>query len=184
VEASLKEKLSNDLKEALRSGDKVKLGTIRLVLSAVKNAEGAKKAKLVVEAAKKAGITDMNKQELSAVQIAEIAKQSEPDDSEILSVIGREIKQRRESIDAYKAGNRPDLVAQEEAELVVLQGYLPKQANHEEIVAVAQRIIVEVGARGPNDKGKVMPKIISELKGKADGKEINTVVTELLNASH
>ena len=61
---------------------------------------------------------------------------------------------------------------------------MPKQVSHEEVVAVAQRIIAEVGARGPTDKGKVMPKIIGELKGKADGKEINAVVTELLNAIH
>ena len=184
MEASLKEKLNNDLKQALRSGDKVKLGTIRMVLSAAKNAESAKKAKLVTLAASKAGITDLNKQELSAAEIAEIAKQAELDDNEILSVFNREIKQRHESIDAYKKGSRPDLVAQEEAELVVLQSYMPKQVSHEEVVAVAQRIIAEVGARGPTDKGKVMPKIIAELKGKADGKEINAVVTELLSTIH
>jgi len=184
VEASLKEKLNNDLKDALRSGDKVKLGTIRMLISAAKNAESAKKAKLVNETAKKAGISDLNKMDFSAAQIAEIAKQSELSDADILTVIAKEIKQRRESIDAYKAGNRPDLVVQEEAELAVLQGYMPQQANREEIVAIAQRIIAEVGAHGPGDKGKVMSKIIAELKGKADGKNINNVVTELLNALH
>jgi hypothetical protein len=61
---------------------------------------------------------------------------------------------------------------------------MPQQANREEIVAIAQRIIAEVGAHGPGDKGKVMSKIIAELKGKADGKNINNVVTELLNALH
>jgi len=136
--ASLKAKLNDDLKQALRNGDKVKLGTLRLVLSAINNAE--------------------------------IAKQSKLEDSDILGVFAREIKQRHESIDAYKKGNRPDLVAQEEAELAVLQSYMPKQVSHEEIVAVAQRVIAEVGAHGLNEKGKVMPKIISELKGKADGK--------------
>lgn len=171
MEASLNEKLNNDLKQALRSGDKVKLGTVRLVLSAVKNAEIAKRAKL----------TDADKA-LAVANEAEIAKKAQLTDGDIITVIAREIKQRHESIEAYKAGNRPDLVAQEEAELVVLQSYMPKQVSHDEIVAAAKRIIAEVGAHGPNDKGKVMPKIIGELKGKADGKEINSIVTELLNA--
>jgi uncharacterized protein len=184
VTASLKETLNNDLKDALRSGDKVKLGTIRMVLAAAKNAEMAKRDKLMVATANKAGITELNKLELSAVEIAEISKQAELVDTDIITVIAREIKQRNESIDAYKAGNRPDLVTQEQAELAVLMSYMPKQVSHEEVIAVAQRIITETGAHGPSDKGKVMPKIIGELKGKADGKEINTVVTELLNAIH
>jgi hypothetical protein len=169
----LKDKLNSDLKQALRSGDKVKLGTLRLILSAVGNAEIAKRAKL----------TDADKALASASE-EEIVKKSQLEDGDIVTVIAREIKQRNESIDAYKKGNRPDLVAQEEAELAVLQSYMPKQVSHEEIVATAKRIIEEVGAQGPNDKGKVMPKIIGELKGKADGKEINAVVTELLNAPH
>lgn len=173
MEASLKEKLNNDLKQALRSGDKVKLGTVRLILSAVKNAEIAKRAKL----------TDADKA-LAAANEAEIAKQTQLTDGDIITVIAREIKQRHESIDAYKAGNRSDLVAQEEAELAVLQSYMPKQVSRDEVVAAAKRIIAEVGAHSPNDKGKVMPKIIAELKGKADGKEINTIVTELLNVAH
>jgi len=99
-------------------------------------------------------------------------------------VIAGKLSSGNESIEAYKLGNRPDLVAVEEAELAVLLTYMPKQVSHEEVVAIAQRIITEVGARGPGDKGKVMPKIIGELKGKADGKEINAVVTELLSAIH
>jgi hypothetical protein len=188
VEASLKEKLNNDLKQALRDGDKVKLGTIRMVLSNAKRAQDTKKAKLVVIAYGKVGITDLNQLkerpelELSDAAIAEIAKQAELTDTDMLAVLGKEITQRKESIEAYKAGNRPDLVAAEEAELAVLLTYAPRQSSREEIVAVAQRIIKEVGAHGPSDKGKVMPKVIAELKGKADGKDINTVVTELLNA--
>ena len=87
---------------------------------------------------------------------------------------------RHESVEAFRLGNRQDLVAQEEAELTVLQGYLPEQISREEIIAEARRVIEEVGAQGPGDKGKVMPKLISQLKGKADGREINAVVTELL----
>ena len=81
-----------------------------MVLSAAKNAESAKKAKLVAAAAKKAGITDMNELKLSDAEIAEIAKQAELDDSDMMAVLAKEITQRRESIEAYKSGNRPDLV--------------------------------------------------------------------------
>ena len=99
---------------------------------------------------------------------------------DILGTIAKEVKQRQESIEAFKLGNRNDLISQEEAEMTVLQEYLPRQITREEVVAEARRIITEVGAQGPSDKGKVMPKLIAQLKGKADGRVINEVVTELL----
>jgi len=148
-EASLKQNLTDNLKQAIKSGDKVKRSTIRLLLSAIKNAE--------------------------------IARQCALEDADILGIIAKEVRQRHESIEAFKQGNRPDLVAQEEAELAVLQEYLPQQMTREEIVEAARRIIEEVGAQGPGDKGKVMPKLIAQLKGGADGREINAVVTELLS---
>ncbi|MFC2024949.1 GatB/YqeY domain-containing protein [Chloroflexota bacterium] len=147
---SLKEKLNDDLKQAMRGGDKVRRSVIRLVLSAVKNAE--------------------------------IARQAALEDGDILGVIVKEARQRQESIEAFRQGNRHDLVDQEEAELAVLQGYLPHQMTREEIMAEARRVIEEVGAQGPGDKGKVMPKLIAHLKGGADGREINAVVTELLTS--
>ena len=149
-EANLKLKLSDDLKQALRSGDKVKRSTIRLLNSAIKNAE--------------------------------IARQATLEEADILGIIAKEIRQRRESIEAFKQGNRPDLVAQEEAELSVLQSYMPQQMTREEIITAARQIIAEVDAKGPGDKGKVMPKLIAQLKGRADGREINAVVSELLSS--
>lgn len=121
---------------------------------------------------------------LAAINNAEIARQAKLADGDILSVIAKEIRQHQESIDAFKQGNRPDLVANETAEMAILQSYLPRQMSRDEIAAAAKRIIGEVGANSPNDKGKVMPKIIAELKGKADGREINAVVTELLSSPH
>ncbi len=150
MEAGLREKLGDDLKQALRSRDTVKCSVIRLLMAAVGNTE--------------------------------IARQTTLDDSGIIGVIAREVKQREESISAYKQGNRPDLVAQEEAEMAILKGYLPRQASREEIIEVTRRIIGETGAKGPGDKGKVMPKVIAELRGKADGREINAIVTELLSS--
>ena len=117
---------------------------------------------------------------MAAIKNTEIAKQNALDDPGILGVIAKEAKQRHESIEAFKQGNRPDLVAQEEAELAILQEYLPEPMSREEIITEAKRVITEVGAQGPGDKGKVMPQLIAKLKGRADGKEINAVVTELL----
>ena len=117
---------------------------------------------------------------IAAIKNAEIARQTTLDDTDILGIIAKEARQRHESIEAFRQGNRLDLVAQEEAELNVLQGYLPQQMSREEIIAEARRVIAEVGAQGPSDKGKVMPKLIAQLKGRADGREINAIVTELL----
>jgi uncharacterized protein YqeY len=148
-ETSLKQKLADDLKQALRQGDKVRLSVIRLVIAAINNAE--------------------------------IARQATLNDADIYGVIAKEIRQRKESIEAFKLGSRQDLVTQEEAELAILQRYLPQQVTRDEIIAEARRVIGEVGAQGLSDKGKVMPKLIAQLKGRADGREINEVVTELLS---
>ena len=119
---------------------------------------------------------------MAAIKNAEIARQSELDDSDVLGIIAKEVRQRKESIEAFRQGNRQDLVAQEEAELAVLNEYLPQQMTREEIITAARKVIDEVGARGLGDKGKVMPKLIAQLKGRADGREINAVVTELLSS--
>ncbi|KPJ51722.1 MAG: hypothetical protein AMJ37_04285 [Dehalococcoidia bacterium DG_18] len=117
------------------------------------------------------------------IKNAEIAKQKILDDSDVLDVIAREVKQRRESIAEFKKADRQDLVSKEEAELAILLEYLPQQMSREEILAAARRVIEEVGARGPGDKGKVMQSLIPQLKGKAEGRDINEVVTELLSGS-
>ena len=117
---------------------------------------------------------------MAAVKNMEIARQSSLSDGDILGVIAKEARQRQESIEFFKQGNRQDLVDKEEAELAVLNEYLPKQMTREEIVIEARRVIEQTDAQGPQDKGKVMPKLIAGLKGKADGREINEVVTELL----
>jgi len=149
-ESALKQKLADDLKQAMKGGDKVKRSAIRLVMAAIKNAE--------------------------------IARQAALEDSDILGVITKEVRQRKESIEAFKQGGRQELAAIEEAEMAVLEQYLPQQMTHDEIVAEARRIIDEVGAEGIRDKGKVMPQLIAKLKGRADGREINEVVTELLTS--
>ncbi len=118
---------------------------------------------------------------LAAIKNAEIAKRGSLDNPDILGIIAREVKQRNESIEAFKQGDRQDLVAQEEAEMAILKEYLPRQLSREEVIVEARQVIEEVGAQGPRDKGKVMSRIMAQLKGKADGREINEIVTELLN---
>jgi uncharacterized protein len=117
---------------------------------------------------------------ITSVNYTESAKQAPLADGDILGLVAKEIKRRQESIDAFKQGNRPDLVAKEEAEMAVLQGYLPQQMTRDEVVAAAREVIGTVGAQGPGDKGKVMQQLMPRLKGKADGKMINEIVTELL----
>jgi len=120
---------------------------------------------------------------LSEIRNAEIAQQKPADDNKVLDVITKEVKRRRESIEAFKQGNRSDLVAQEEAELAVLMSYLPKQMSRAEIMAAARQVVDATGAKGPNEKGKVMSQLMPLLKGKADGKEVSEIVSELLTAS-
>jgi hypothetical protein len=120
---------------------------------------------------------------LAALHNAEIEARAELDEGAILGVLTKEVKQRRESIEEFRKGHREDLVAREEAQLAVIQPYLPQQMTREEIIEAARNVIAEVGARGPSDKGKVMPVLINQLRGRADGREINAVVTELLAGS-
>ena len=91
------------------------------------------------------------------------------------------MKQRQESIIQFERGGRQDLVEREQAELEILEKYLPKQISRDEIVAVAEQVIIQVGAMGPQDKGKVMGPMMAEIRGKADGRLVNQVVTELLS---
>jgi len=117
---------------------------------------------------------------LSEMKNTEIAQQKPLDEDKILDVISKEVKRHRESIEAFRQGNRNDLVAQEEAELSILMGYLPRQISREEIKVAAQQVIEAMGAEGIKDKGKVMSQLMPQLRGKAGGKEASEVVSELL----
>jgi uncharacterized protein len=118
---------------------------------------------------------------LSSMNYAEIAKQKKLDDTVIIEVVAKEIKQRKESIEAYTQGHRQDLVDNETAEMAILQEYMPAQMSREEITSIVQSVIAEVGAKSPGDKGKVMQKLMPQVKGKADGNEVNSIVMDLLS---
>ena len=117
---------------------------------------------------------------ISAIKNAEIKRGAALSEADVLTLVSREAKQRRESIAEFEKADRRDLVEKERAELEVLQSYLPAQVSRDEIAEAAREVIAEVGAGGPRDKGKVMPVLIGRLAGRAEGREINEVVTELL----
>ena len=144
----LKEKLDEDLKAAMRAGDRSRVSIIRLVRAGIKYAEVAKGATL--------------------------------DESGVISVIMKEIREHRDSLAEFKKANRTDLTKKNEEELEILLEYLPQQMSREEIAAAAQEVIAQIGARGTADKGKVMPVLMAQLRGKADGRDVNEVVSDLL----
>jgi uncharacterized protein YqeY len=145
---TMKSRLEDDLKTAMRSKDVLKRGVIRYVRSEIHNKE--------------------------------IAKKSELDDAGILQVLTAQAQQRRDSIQAYGDANREDLVEQERAELEIIMEYLPKQLSTDEIAELVNRVVQEVGAEGPSDMKKVMPKLMPHVRGKSDGQQVSKMVMEVL----
>ena len=146
---SLKEKLLSNMKEAMKSKDSVKLGTVRGVISAVKNQE-----------------IDLKK-ELS--------------EEEILTIVSREVKKRKEAAVLYEKGNRPELKDKEIQEMKILQTYLPEQVSEKDLRRRIQEVIAETGAEGMKDFGKIMKTLVPEFKGKADNGLIKELANEYLN---
>jgi uncharacterized protein YqeY len=150
---SLREQLSNDLKEAMRNRQETRKRTLRSVIAALKQAE---------------------------TELDASGQRRQLDDEDILALIAKQAKQRQESITEYQKASRQDLVDEEQAELEILEEYLPRQLTREEIETEARKVIAEVGASGPRDIGKVMRPLMDRLRGRADGREVNQVVRELL----
>jgi uncharacterized protein YqeY len=120
---------------------------------------------------------------ISAMRYKEVEKKRDLSEAEALEVIGTEAKRRRESIGEYKKASREDLAAKEEAELKVLQGYLPEMLSEDELKALALRALTSVGAKGPQDMGRVMSALMPEIKGRADGRQAQQLVQQLLSKS-
>jgi uncharacterized protein len=116
----------------------------------------------------------------SAIKNAEIAQRRPLNDQEVLGVLMKEAKQRRESIVEFRKGRREDLVSAEEAELAILQTYLPQQLSEEELTALAREVVSSVGAKGPNDLGKVMPVLMGKVRGRAEGRAVNETARKVL----
>ena len=148
---SLKETLKNDLTEAIRSSDKVVSGTIRMVLTAITNEEVSGKEARVLT------------------------------DDEIITVLSREAKKRREAAEEFAKAGRADTAAEEKAEGEVIAKYLPAQLSEDDIKAFIAAAVASTGAAGPADMGKVMGAIKSQIAGKADGALVSSLVKAALN---
>jgi uncharacterized protein len=133
---ALKERITEDMKSAMRAGEKERLATIRLALAAIKQREVDERISL--------------------------------DDGQVLAVLEKMIKQRREAVVQFEAGGRADLVAKESAEIALLQGYLPAQLSEGEIDALIARAIAATGAASIRDMGKVMAVVKPQAQGRAD----------------
>ncbi len=146
---ALQERLSEDLKTAMRQHDDVRRSTIRLIRSAIHNVEISQKETL--------------------------------DDDGVIVVLSRMARQHQESISEFTKGNRGDLVEKEETELAIVREYLPPQLTAEEITKLAKEAIKETDASEPGHMGKVMGKLMPQVKGKADGSLVSRIVRELLD---
>lgn len=136
----------------------------------------------------KGAMKEKNEIKLSAIRMLKSAMQNKAiekkvkslTDEDILDLIQKQIKQRKDSIEQFKKGNREDLVAKETREIEILQQYLPKQLSPDELKAIVADAIKVVGATSAADMGKIMKEVMPKVKGKADGKAVNAAVSELL----
>jgi len=119
----------------------------------------------------------------SAIHNAQIDLGRPPTEAEVEELLRRQVKQRRDSIDAFRAGGREDLAAGEQAEIAVIEQYLPQPMSAEEVTAVAREVIAATGAQSLADLGQVMPVIMARLKGQAEGRTINQIVRQLLSGT-
>ncbi len=116
----------------------------------------------------------------SAINRVEIDRRVTLDDDGVTEVIVRQVKDRRDSIRMFQEGNRQDLVEKESADLLVLEEYMPPQMGEEELVSLIEDTIRQVGAETVRDKGKVMGRLMPQVQGKADGQQVNAIVTRML----
>ena len=140
--------LLSDLKGAMKSKDSLKVDTLRLIISEIKNRE--------------------------------IDLREELGDEAIIALLTTQIKKRKEAAGMFEKGGRTDLKEKEEKEIVIIQVYLPEQVGEEELRQRIQAVVAETGAQGPKDMGKVMKVVVPEFKGRAEGDQIRSIVTELL----
>jgi len=117
---------------------------------------------------------------LAAIKLAEVEKQAALDDATVMGLLQKEIKNRREAIEEARRANRGDLIGENEAEIKVLEGFLPKAMTPEELRALVQAAIVETGAAAPADMGKVMKALMPKVAGRAAGDQVSSMVKELL----
>jgi hypothetical protein len=146
----LRETIATDMRDAMKAREQARVGTLRMLMAAVKNAE--------------------------------VEKLHELSDDEVLEVIAREAKRRRESIEAFEKGGRADLVEKETAELGVLEAYMPAKLSDDELGSMVDEAIAETGATSPKQMGEVMKALMPKIRGRADGAQVSALVKSKLGA--
>jgi len=160
----LKEEINQDIKKAMVGKNELLLLVLRGINAALHNKEIEKRTKL-------------SKTEKDIGKLEELSKLNE---EEVVEVISGEAKKRKDSIFEFEKGGRQDLVDKETKELQIIQKYLPEQMSEDAVKEIVKKAIEETGAAGPKDTGKVMAKIMPQVKGKADGGIVSKIVGELL----
>ena len=145
---SIKERLEDDIRTAMRSRDQQRLDALRFLKSAINRVEIDRRVTL--------------------------------DDDGVTEVVVRQVKDRRDSIRMFEEANRTDLVEKESADLAVLEEYMPPQLDEEELATLIEDTIRQVGAETIRDRGKVMGRLMPQVQGKADGQQVNALVTRIL----
>ena len=158
----------------MKSGDTSRRDTLRFVLAAIQR-EGVDRLQAAIERLIAEGKDEASRQAYVAEH-----RPSDLDDVAVLDVLQKQAKMRRDSIDAFRKGDRPQLAEKEEQELAIIQSYLPTQMSDAEVRAIVERVVAETGAAGPRDMGKVMPKVLAETKDRADGKKVAGLVGAML----
>ena len=141
---SLKEQLTSAMKEAMKAKQSERLGTLRMLISAIKNKE--------------------------------IEKRDELDDAAVIDVLSSFVKQRREAADVYRNNDKPDMAETEEREMLIAQEFLPAQLSEDEVKALVDEVVAELGAESMKDMGPVMKVLTEKTKGRADGKIVSNLV--------
>ena len=144
----MQEKINNDLKETMKSGDKFKLSVLRMLKS--------------------------------ALQLEAIKEKKDLSDEEVMMVIKRNVKQRKDSISEFEKGGRSDLIEKTQAEIDILQSYLPEQLSMEEVEAIIDEAFEVVKPEGARDMGKVMKEVTPKVKGRTDMKKVSEIIKSKL----
>jgi len=162
---SLKDTIKEDMKTAFKAGDTVTRGTLTMLLSVIQNRELDKRSKLM-----KSGVATE----------ADVAVQSLLTDEEVIDAIGTEIKKRKDAAAQFEAAGRAELSVGETAEAAILMKYMPEQMSEDAVKALIAQAIIDTGAAGAKDTGRVMGAVAPKTKGKFDGSRLNAMVKEAL----
>jgi uncharacterized protein YqeY len=146
----LRDKIADEMREAMKAREQARVSTLRMLMTAVKNAE--------------------------------VERGHHLDDDEVIDIAAIQAKRRKESIEAFKQGGREDLVAKEEAELALLEAYLPQALSDEELAKLIDEAIAETGASEPKQMGEVMKALMPKVRGRADGAAVSALVRAKLGA--